>query len=267
VTFGEFCRYLKSFADEFADESLLKQANANAAAYLADNINPGDMLFDIGYSGRTESAIKSLLGFGVDSLYVHSNTSQVNNRSAIMGFTNETLFPYKPIVTGHLREHCTMETSPSCVGYKIVKGKSMPVFEDYEPDKHKTTNTRICQSSAEQFAIDFTGIFGARLNQLPFRHFEACLPFEYFMHYAPGEDMEIFREVDFEDDFGTGTVNIVDITLAERHNMSNFASSSQITVLEDRIRVLLNSRTWKIGRLIIAPLGWVKRTIFRKGNK
>jgi FMN phosphatase YigB (HAD superfamily) len=267
ATPGEFIRYLKDFADRFADESLLTQANAAALSYLSDNIKPGDVLFDIGYSGRTESAVKSLLCFDVDSLYVHSNTAQVNNRSAVMGFKNETLFPYKPMVTGHLREHCTMEIAPSCIGYKHEKGKSLPVFEPMEQDMLHTENTRICQAAAVQFATDFTEIFGDILNRLPFRHYEACMPFEYFLHYAPREDLEIFDAVEFEDDFGTGTVNIVDITLNERQNINDPTLRAQVADLEDRIRVILGSRTWKMGRLVVAPIGRIKRKILGEGKR
>jgi hypothetical protein len=164
------------------------------------------------------------------------------------------------MVTGHLREHCTMETAPSCIGYKFVGGKAVPVFDPADPGR-QDKNTADCQAAALRFAADFASTFGDMSDRLPFRHYEACLPFEHFLHYAPREDLNIFKAVEFDDDFGTGRVNLVDITLSERENMNDPGLLGRIRELEDRIRVLLGSWTWRTGRMIVAPFGKIKKIV------
>jgi FMN phosphatase YigB (HAD superfamily) len=261
VHIGEFNRFIKAFAGEFLDEGLLSEANRAAGAYFNEQINEGDVLFDVGYSGRVESAVTALLGFPFHSYYVHSNSSQVYDRARTLGFKCETLYPYKPIVTGHLREHCTSELAPGCVGYSIVDGKGVPVFEEYVPDPDAEVNTRTAQNAAVQFAKDFTDTFGDMLDRLPFRQFDACMPFEYFLHYSNAEDLMMFEKVAFEDDFGTGDMNLVDITLKERIQMGNLEDRRNVEQLEEQIRVMRNSWTWRVGRVFVGLPGYIKRKV------
>lgn len=40
--------------------------------YYRDLITPSNVLIDVGYSGRTENIMSNLLGYPLDSIYIHS---------------------------------------------------------------------------------------------------------------------------------------------------------------------------------------------------
>ena len=49
-------------------------------------------------------------------------------------------------------------------------------------------------------------IFKDDIKQLVYNRCDACIPFEYYMHYAKEFDRQLMWAVDFEDEFGTNEV-------------------------------------------------------------
>ncbi|GHV14411.1 hypothetical protein FACS1894219_10450 [Clostridia bacterium] len=293
--FSDFDIFLKKFAERFIDENLLCLAASAAKMYLSKNIHEGDILFDIGYSGRAESAIKALLGFSVDSLYLHKNGSPFEDRARYNGSSNEQFYPYKPHMTGYLREHLSMKLAPSTIGYEIKDGEAVPVFEKYRSNYPNDYITDIAQNAAIDFVRDFTDTFGDIKHLLPYRYFDAVQPFEAFLHYPASFDQLMFANLVFEDDMGIGHREILDwwnedlnrvkpiervvervvIQQTEINSAKSDLVSSEISEelkrrdqsieeLRVSLHTALNSWTWKIGRIFVGFPGFVKRKIFRR---
>lgn len=186
------------------DKALLKQ-------YFEKLITPQSLLFDIGYSGRAEGALSGLLGYKVNSLYVHANLQMLDDRRHLFNFDNNTFYDYRPKITGVVREHVFMKLAPSTLGYKEVDGNMQPVFEKYKGNSIVDATTSILQQGALDFVRDYYKFFGDKLEEAPYRNSDMAMIFEYYLHYSKNEDHRPFACVEFEDDLGLGNkINVFD---------------------------------------------------------
>ena len=200
-TVPEYERCLKLFIEQIVDFSLLPAYKEQLRAYFSEIIKPGDYIFDVGYSGRPESALSNILGYPVGSFYIHVNSEMAEIRQQKYQCPSECFYPCKPCVTGVIREHLLMELGPSTIGYEEVNGKLQPQFEEYEPSYESDFVTEIIQSSALELVRDYYNTFQDRLI-LPLNALSA--PFEYYLHHSQPFDRQIFSTLKFEDKLGEG---------------------------------------------------------------
>lgn len=227
----EYELFLKLYIENFLDERKLKLNNENIKNYFSKIIFKGDYIFDIGYGGRAEAALSHLLGFPVNSYYIHSNSHILAKRQQRFGFNNKSFYNYKPEITGVMREHVFMELGPSTLGYKNINNKVEPIFEDYNSDYQTELITTIVQDSAIEFVKDFTSIFHKYLKDMVYRYVDASQPFEYYLHYSKNFDRQIFSSIVFEDDCGEGkSLNAVEFwnNEIERCKLNNFNREVQV---------------------------------------
>lgn len=211
------------------DFKKINKAREKLTEYFKQQIKEGDMLFDIGYSGRQETALSQMLGFPVDSLYIHSNSQMLNIRENMFGFKTKLFYDYKPKITGVVREHVFMKLAPSTIGYKEENGKLVPEFEKYKINSDTEIITNTMQEAALEFVEDVLSIFGDYNDILYYRKNDLAYTFEYFLHYSKDLDREILRCLEFEDDLGLGkTVNAVDFWNNELTLMKNATNISLI---------------------------------------
>lgn len=202
-TISEFERCLKLFIEQIVDFSMLSAYKRQLRTYFSETVKPGDYIFDIGYSGRPESALSNILGYSVGSFYIHVNSEMAEIRQEKYRCPSECFYPYKPCITGVIREHLLMELGPSTIGYENVNGKLQPQFEEYNPSYESDFVTEIIQSSALEFVQDYYNTFQDRLI-LPLNALSA--PFEYYLHYSQLFDRKIFSTLKFEDKLGEGRI-------------------------------------------------------------
>ena len=202
---GDYERFVKLFVEDIVDFELLRGYQEKIKGYFQDIIHRGDVLFDIGYGGRAEAVLSYLLGFPIDSFYVHSNSEMLNARQSKYGFQNRCFYDYKPPITGVIREHLFMEQGPSAVGYDVAGEEVTPVFEEYEPMNYSTRLiTKVVQDAALDFVADVVKTFGGYEDCMTFRKNDVAMPLEYYLHYSKPLDRMIFSDLVFEDDFGEG---------------------------------------------------------------
>lgn len=192
---------LKLFLEEFVDFSRLAAYKDKLRRYFSGMVKPGDYMFDVGYSGRPESALSSLLGFPVGSLYVHINSEAAMKRQSMYQCPSACFYSAKPCVTGVIREHLLMELGPSTTGYEEHNGVITPRLEPYKPSYESDLMTKIMQDAAMDFVREFHETFQDRLF-LPLDGLSA--PFEYYLHHAKPFDRQIFSALQFEDKLGEG---------------------------------------------------------------
>lgn len=181
------------------DMALLSKYKRALKDYFSSFIQPGDYIFDIGYSGRTEAALSSILGFPVGSFYMHTNSDVAFKRQLRYQCPCECFYQYKPSITGVMREHLFMELAPSCIGYHLSDCGVEPVFETYEPEYDSERITRLVQKSAIQFIKDFNEVFGELAPMMDYQYAIVSAPYEYYLHYSDLFDRQLFATLPFED--------------------------------------------------------------------
>jgi len=187
-----------------SDHEKIKKSRDVLTAYFKSIIKEGDMMFDIGYSGRQEASLSQMLGFPFNSMYLHSNNDMLNYRKAIGNFKTNLFYEHKPRITGVIREHAFMKLAPSATGYIEHNGKLEPKFEEFNLDRASVIITDIMQSAALEFVNDFLSFFKDNLDTMYYRKDDFAFMFEYYLHYSKNDDKRIFGGLLFEDDLGTG---------------------------------------------------------------
>ncbi len=225
---SEYDDFVKWFADECYDKVNFDEAQALSKEYLQENISTGDVLFDIGYSGRVECVMNNLLGYSIDSYYIHTNSDIISRRQKIAGFTTKTLYGYKPNITGVIREYVFMKNAPSTIGYiRNKEGRAVPEFEEYNVNYSAKFSCELIQNYALQYVRKVLDTFGEDIDKLYYHFEDATEPFEYFLHHGQYFDRSIFSSLIFEDDFGLGKqVNAVDFWTKDMERANVLSNSS-----------------------------------------
>lgn len=186
------------------DYDKLEEYKKELKTYFSEQIGKNDLMFDIGYSGRGEAALTRLLGYPVNSLYIHSNSQTLPDRERRYQFKTDCFYDIKPCITGIIREHVFMKLAPSTVGYQKENGKLMPEFEKYKVNAPTRMMTETVQNAALDFVRDMCSAFEGYTDMLTYRKDDLAFSFEYYLHYAKPIDRKVFGCVIFEDELGLG---------------------------------------------------------------
>lgn len=212
----EYEKFLKLFIELCFDHLSWENYRENTKEYLDSNIHNGDVMVDIGYSGRVENCIHTITGRKIDSYYIHNNSEIIKRRQYIGHFKNKVLYDYKPDITGVVREHVFMKCAPSTIGYKRTEDGVAPNFEEDKLSLDVKLATEQLQSWALQFTRDMVDIFGEDIKQLYYRYEDGTYPFEWWLQKGKLYDRSIFKNLEFEDDLGIGkTMNALDFWNSE----------------------------------------------------
>ena len=272
-TIAEYERCLKLFCDKLLDFSRLPAYREELRRYFAEQIQPGDYIFDIGYSGRAEAALSSLLGFPIGSLYVHVNSDVAAKRQSKYQCPSECFYDYKPCITGVMREHVLMELGPSCIGYGKRDGQLVPMFDEYEIDYPSRLVTEAMQAAALEFVRDYQQTFGHFRENMYFQREAASTLFEYWLHYSKPFDRALFGNLPFEDDLGLGrSVKALDFWNQELaahnlHHPSVLVAAGSSSALPPELKDLYADGVFvKFYKLMnrLFPLGSFRRTAIKK---
>lgn len=202
--FDQFSRFLVAFYRSYLQDADFAGYQKMLGDYFGSVISEKDVFFDIGYSGRVELALNRLLGFKIRSYYVHSNNESLAKREELGGIENVTFYPYKPYVTGVIREHLISELAPSTIGYRNEDGELVPVFDTFDMVYSTYFLTKAIQDSALSYVREIHSLFGTRAVDLLVRDYELSRPFEYYLHSSRSFDRNVLQDLEFEDDFGEG---------------------------------------------------------------
>ena len=179
-------------------------------------IEDNSIAFDMGYSGRIQSAVCRAAGKRVDALFVHKDKDKCEDFQNKCGFKVYTFYDSTPASSNIMREYMLSSIEPPCTdiipsddgGYKLLYEKDAVSY----PEKFII---RSMQRGAVDFANDFSGRFGKMLSDIDFAPQEASYPFEYFLRFGKYEDRKIFSLCSLEDScYG----NIVSVRADEMFN-------------------------------------------------
>lgn len=242
--------------EKLIDFSKLQAYRNKLGEHFKKIFAPSDLIFDIGYSGRVEVALCGLIGYPVNSLYIHTNHDIAGRREQFFGFSADTFYQFKPAISGVVREHVFMKLAPSAIGYEEKDGEMHPVFEEYRYDFATDWMTRTMQNAALAFVRDMLGFFGDR--DLPYRREDMAFPFEYYLHFSKELDRKVFTCVAFEDAFGAGeNVNAFDFW---QNDLNNSGLQKYQAYISGRRR---NGKIWRLADKLL-PLGSKRREFVKK---
>jgi len=200
----DFYDAIQLFDDKVINYKAHKEYCEKIIEHLKKIITPKNKFFDIGYSGRAESILSKVMGYPVDSLYIHTNKDTPAIRSHVSNFKIDCFMDYLPKVTGTIREHIFMKCDPSLIGYKLTNDKLQYVFEELKISQTTKTITGIVQEEAVEFVKDFYKYFYEYMNCFTFQEGYVTFPYERYLNDPIYKDKAIFSCVSFEDNLGYG---------------------------------------------------------------
>lgn len=206
ASLNEYYRFAHIYTRELYDVVAAKKYKELLRNYFGNLVGNNDAIYDVGYSGRMETALTKLLGYPVNSYYFHEHEPWALQRKEEIGFNIDTFYGFKPCSAFVLREQIFTPAQPSCVGFTEEEGNIKPEFGTYKASYKEEFILGNIQRNAIRFVDDMVSIFDDDILQIQFNRFDACIPFEYYMHFAKDFDRKVMLAVDFEDEFGTNEI-------------------------------------------------------------
>lgn len=219
---------IRCFLDNLYDEDCHAAAR-HTIEYYFSRIKPGDVAFDMGYSGRIQVAISQACGRGVDVLFVHQDYDRSVQMKRLGDFEIDSLYDFRPMVSGLFREHLLSDCAGSCIGYQATADGAVPVIEDSVKRCTDSFVVSSIQEGALAFVEDYLSRFGDLLDQLDYSPLEVSLPLESFMRHPSPVDLQIFRCSYFEDEVYGGRREL-NIEQFLRDQVRTFDSVSALAV-------------------------------------
>lgn len=219
TSLDEFHKFIHVFLEYRYDSNKHEKAKENITTYYSV-IPDNSITFDMGYSGRIQSAISEAVGRPINGLFIHED---YNTSIRMRGFSNfqlKSFYEFRPAISGLMREHIFSDINGSCISFKKDGDNVVPIFETVRhafPDRYIVETL---QQGAMDFTKTFLMEFGDCLDVVDFSAQEVSLPFEGFLRCPEINDMHIFSASYFEDlVYGARTeINI------EEFAMQNLAS-------------------------------------------
>ncbi len=190
---------------EFAYDEQKAEENLKCCGdYFRDEIGEGDVTFDLGYSGKLQSALCTALGFPVDVFFLHSNGFEAAQQAKQHGYKIKSYYDFSTPMSGIVNEFIFSDYNPSCIGYKYEKGNAVPVFEErIIPYQEKFILDEIAKG-CEDFVVDFYETFHNWLYMFEFRTMDTSLAYERFLINSKWFDINLLKYCYLEDEYYGG---------------------------------------------------------------
>lgn len=206
------CFFLKTFYSEDAHKASLA-----AAQQYFSCLQEGDLVYDMGYSGRIQAAINRLAGHRVDAVFIHSDPERYADITRRDGFTIDCFYDFSPMMPDLIREHMLSDCGPACIGYRMEGDHAVPVLENTIKIFEDRFVVDCVQRGAMTFLNDLYTAYEGDLGVIPFHSLEVSLPFEGFLAASTPLDRAIFRRSYFEDEVYSGkTANNIENYLGDQ---------------------------------------------------
>lgn len=186
----------------FVEKFYCKKKHMESLDFLRgyyDRIDAKSILFDMGYSGRIQSAVTELAGEAVDVMFVHSDSKTHDTLSRRGKFKIYSLLDYVPQMSDVLREYLLSAPTPTCIGYTCKDAEYAPIFDMDDMSAGEKELIQTIQRGAVDFVEEFYGNFGELLEYVPYKSGEMALPLEGFLRYSNDADRLMLSEVKFDD--------------------------------------------------------------------
>ena len=195
----EYRAFIDRFISDAYDEDKHRAARAACEKYFEPLSDSGTAAFDMGYSGRIQTALSRAAGRGADVYFIHSDGRRSADMSRKGGYGIHSFYDFYPCVSGLLREHIFSDTEPSAIGIRMEDGRAVPVYDDTEKGFQDIFTVKNMQRGALDLVRDFTELYAEYGQYLAFKPYEASMMFEGYLRAAADRDRRIFASSYFED--------------------------------------------------------------------
>ncbi len=195
----EVVKFIGFLLEKWFDVDKLCAQQGRLKKYYSQ-IENGAVTFDMGYSGRIQSAVSLAAGKPVDAFFIHKDSDKCGQKEKRQGFQVHAFYHGRPASTGIMREYLLSELCPPCLGIVDKEDGQQKLVFDKDcfsvPEKYVV---HMIQKGAMDFARDFVDTFKELVPEITFVPQEVSYPFEYFLRYAKKEDLKIFSACNLED--------------------------------------------------------------------
>lgn len=196
--------FIKNLIELAYDEEKAKASFERCRDYFSSKVGKGDAAFDLGYSGKLQSAMCKALGFPVDALFLHSNGFEASRQAKDNGYRIKTYYDFDVPLSGIVNEFIFSDYRPSCVGYEKLNGETVPVFEEKEVVYQEKYLLNEIARGCEKFVKDFYETFGDCLDMFQFRIMDTSLAYERFLMNSKWFDINLLKFCYLEDEYYGG---------------------------------------------------------------
>lgn len=193
---NEFNNFITFFVNNLYDSSKHNEAIERCKKYYAPLAKGNNASFDMGYSGRIQTAVSRACGKGIDALFVHSDSKRYSNMQRKGNYKIKTFYDFYPYMSGLIREHILSDSSSSCIG---IDENINLIFDGIEKLYQDSFVVNQIQQGAIDFVKDFKNIFIEYFDYIDFKPYEASMVFEGYLRCGKDFDRQIFKASYFED--------------------------------------------------------------------
>lgn len=193
---NEFNNFITFFVNNLYDSSKHNEAIERCKKYYAPLAKGNNASFDMGYSGRIQTAVSRACGKGIDALFVHSDSKHYSNMKRKGNYKIKTFYDFYPYMSGLIREHILSDSSSSCIG---IDENINLIFDGIEKLYQDSFVVNQIQQGAIDFVKDFKNIFIEYFDYIDFKPYEASMVFEGCLRCGKDFDRQIFKASYFED--------------------------------------------------------------------
>lgn len=193
---NEFNNFITFFVNNLYDSSKHNEAIERCKKYYAPLAKGNNASFDMGYSGRIQTAVSRACGKGIDALFVHSDSKRYSNMKRKGNYKIKTFYDFYPYMSGLIREHILSDSSSSCIG---IDENINLIFDGIEKLYQDSFVVNQIQQGAIDFVKDFKNLFIEYFDYIDFKPYEASMVFEGYLRCGKDFDRQIFKASYFED--------------------------------------------------------------------
>lgn len=237
---ASFAKFINQI-NQHLDIDSLKMDFDPVIKQIKDIFIDGSATFDLGYSGRVQSALTEIVGRPIDCFFVHSTGYKAESIAGKDGFKIHSYISYTPRITSIIREYFFSELCPSCISYIVDNGKLNFVFDETKYGNEEKFISEEISRGVNSFASDYCNKFGKDNFMFEFRGDEISLPFEMFINEIPEKDMFCFRLCSTEDNL-----------------FGNYSKSFLVDAWKYRLK---NNAIKKSENLVVKYVNWADRII------
>lgn len=188
--------FIEYFIENIYDENKHIESIEKCKKYYAPVAFGKNISFDMGYSGRIQTAVSRVCGKGIDALFVHRDDKRSKDMERKGNYKIKCFYDFYPYMSGLIREHILSDSSQSCVG---LNENIEPIFDDIEKNFQDSFIISKMQKGALDFVRDFKSIFGEYIDYMSIKPYEVSMVFEGYLRCGKDMDRQIFKASYFED--------------------------------------------------------------------
>lgn len=193
---NQYNRFIDFFINNLYDADKHMEAVNRCKKYYEPLAKGNNVSFDMGYSGRIQTAVSRACGKGIDALFVHSDSKRHASMERKGNYKIKTFYDFYPYMSGLIREHILSDSSSSCIG---IDENINLVFDGIEKLYQDSFVVNNIQQGAIDFVKDFKDIFGEYFDYIDLKPYEASMVFEGYLRCGKDIDRQIFKASYFED--------------------------------------------------------------------